>query len=297
MKKTVLLVIVVLAAILLSACANFDYAQTGDYIVSPKDATELIKEGTIIVDVQSPEEYALNHIEGAINIPMSSLTVKEPYPNMLPDAEQVSKVMGEAGVSEKDTILVYDNIDNMDAARVQWTLNMYSNFNVKVVSGGITALKEADVNTTSKKTVLDPVEYVAGDYQKSMIVNLEYVKSVINMPDENTVIIDTRSNKEYQEGTIPGSCHKEYVWNMYGNGEYKSPRDIQSTYLAEGIKPDTKIILFCKTSVRATQTYTALKDAGYKDVRIYDGAWVEYFDKENPEVPTKDVKPTQQDAS
>jgi thiosulfate/3-mercaptopyruvate sulfurtransferase len=185
----------------------------------------------------------------------------------------------------------------MDAARVQWTLNMYSNFNVKVISGGLNALKEAKLDTTSKKTVLDPVEYVAGDYQKSLIVNLEYVKSMINMPDKNTIIIDTRSNKEYQEGTIPGSLHKEYIWNMYGNGEYKTPRDIQSTYLAESIKPDTKIILFCKTSVRATQTYTALKDAGYKDIRIYDGAWVEYSDKENPEAPTKDIKPTQQDAS
>jgi thiosulfate/3-mercaptopyruvate sulfurtransferase len=205
--------------------------------------------------------------------------------------------MSAAGITESDEILVYDDANNMQAARVQWTLNMYSNFNVRVVSGGVEALKEGGAEFDSAKVEPEAAEYIAGDYQKSLIVSLEYLKSVINMPDENTVIIDTRSDEEYYSGTIPGSCHKEYVWNMYANGEYKTARDIQSTYLAEGIKPDTKIILFCKTSVRAAQTYTALKDAGYEDVRIYDGAWLEYEDVENPQTPSQDIIPTKQDAS
>ncbi len=65
------------------------------------------------------------------------------------------------------------------------------------------------------------------------------------------MIVDTRSNEEFAAGTIPGSVHIEYVWNDYASGQYKSPRDIQSTYIGKGILPDRKIIVFCKTSVRA----------------------------------------------
>jgi thiosulfate/3-mercaptopyruvate sulfurtransferase len=296
-KKTILAVLTVLITIVFTGCANYDFAPTEQYIVTPDEALKLVEEGAILVDAQSSEEYGLSHIEGAVNIPMAALTISEPYSNMLPEKEQVEQVMSAAGLTENDTILVYDNQSNMQAARIQWTLNMFSNTNIKVVSGGLVALKEADAKATAEATTLEATTYTAGEMQKKLIVNLDYVKAQINNPDENTVIIDTRSTEEYYEGTIPGSVHIEYVLNNYATGEYKSPRDIQLTYLDEGLLPDTKIILFCKTSVRAAQTYTALKDAGFKDVRVYDGAWLEYSDVEQPLTPTTNAPPVQGDAS
>lgn len=296
-KKITLAIILILVSSFMIGCASYDFEKTSGYIVTPKEALGLSGQGAIFVDVQSNEDYGLTHIEGAVNIPMGLLTVDEPYKNMLPNKSQVEDVMSQAGILENDTILVYDNAENMQAARVQWTLNMYSNFNVMVISGGIAALEKAGANMASDKTVLGSSAYTAGDKQKSLVVSIDYLKSILNMPEENTVIIDTRSSEEYAEGTIPGALCIEYVWNNYGNGEYKNPRDIQSTYIKKDILPDMKIILFCKTSVRATQTYTALKDAGYKDVRIYDGAWLEYSDVENPVASPENVIPTEQDAS
>ncbi len=92
-----------------------------------------------------------------------------------------------------------------------------------------------------------------------MVVSLNYVNLQVDDPDEMTIIVDTRSASEYREGTIPGAVNIEYTWNNYSNGEYKSVRDLQLTYLEKGITSDYKIILFCKTSVRAAQAYTALK--------------------------------------
>jgi rhodanese-related sulfurtransferase len=47
------------------------------FCVSSKvDYKELIKNGAQIIDVRTPEEYALGHIEGSINIPLNELTVK-----------------------------------------------------------------------------------------------------------------------------------------------------------------------------------------------------------------------------
>ncbi|MBN2558990.1 MAG: sulfurtransferase [Clostridia bacterium] len=298
MKKTVLLItLVLMITVMLSGCGSFDFAETGGYIVTPKEALEMAGNGAILIDAQSAADYGLAHIEGAVNIPMSELVVNEPYANMLAGSSQIEQCLGAAGITENDMLLVYDNSSNMAAARVQWTLNMYGNFNVRVVSGGINALKDAGAKTTMAAVELPEAEYKAGDTQKNLIVTLDYIKSQLNMPDENTVIIDTRSFEEYRAGTIPGSVHIEYIWNNYATGEYKSVRDIQITYLDKGIMPEMKLILFCKTSVRAAQTYTALKNAGYRDVRIYDGAWLEYEDVENPAPPSEDTPPEPQDAS
>ncbi len=299
LKRTVIAILIVVFALTASGCANYDFAQTGEYIVTPKQALQLAEEGSaILVDVRSADDYAVSHVEGAVNLPMSTLTVSEPYSNMLPEAEQVEAVMSAAGLTENDMLLVYDGAANMQAARVQWTLNMFSNFNIKVVSGGCTALEEKGAAMTAEATVLSAATYTAGEYQKKLIVSLDYIKLLLNTPEENTVIIDTRSDEEYAEGTIPGAVHIEYLWNNYASGQYKSPQDLQSTYIGKGIMPDMKLIVFCKTSVRAAQTYTALKDAGYQDVRVYDGAWLEYSDNgETTQVSAQPTTPSIQDAS
>ncbi len=297
MKKRLLIILSALILSSLSACANYDFGETGQYIVTADEVESLVADGAIVVDARSAEDYLVDHLAGAINIPMGALVVNEPYANMLPEADQIEMVMGAAGVSENDTLLIYDNSNNMLAARVQWTLNMYSNFNVKVISGGYQALINEGLEMNTTNTTLPETVYTAGEYQKTLITSLAYINSTLNIPDENIVIIDTRSAEEYNAGTIPGVLHKEYVWTMYANGVYKTVDDLQSTYLDEGLMPDTRIILFCKTSVRAAQVYTALKDAGYTDVRIYDGAWLEYSELGEVWVPSSNITPTKQDAS
>ena len=292
------LALLLAAVMALSAgCVSYDYAETGQYIVTAKEALDMMQDGAILIDAQPAEEYGAGHIAGAVSVPMGSLVVNEPYPNMLPDGAQIEEVMGAAGLTETDTLLVYDNSANMQAARVQWTLNMFSNFNVRVVSGGLASLEKAGGEVTTEAAVREAASYKAGERQKTLVVSLDYINAKLNTPEEGLVIVDTRSDEEYAEGTIPGAVHIEYTWNNYPSGEYKSPMDLQSTYIKNGILPGMKIILFCKTSVRAAQTYTALKDAGYTDVRIYDGAWLEYSDNNEVEAPAETIAPTKQDAS
>lgn len=297
MKKMVLALVLAAVMILSAGCVSYDYGETGQYIVTAKEALDMVENGAILVDVRPAEEYAAGHIEGAVSVPMGALVTNEPYDNMLPDAAQIEEVMGATGLTEADTLLVYDDNANMQAARVQWTLNMFNNFNVRVVSGGIKFLEKAGGGMSQEAAVREAAAYTAGDRQKTLVVNLDYINAKINTPEEGLVIIDTRSDEEFAEGTIPGSVHINYTNNNYPNGEYKSPMDLQSTYIKNGILPEMKLILFCKTSVRAAQTYTALKDAGYQDVRVYDGAWLEYSDNNEVEVPAETTVPTKQDAS
>ncbi len=301
MKKTVLAIILALVMIAAAGCGSFQFSEeTGNYIVTAKEALSMMEQGAVLAAACPAEDYAGGHIEGAISIPMSALTVSEPYANMLPSADEVAAVMSAAGVTENDTLLVYDNNNNMSAARIQWTLNVYNNFNVKVVSGGMNALERAGAQIVSEATVLEPATYTAGEKQKKLVVTIDYINLLLDKDDGMTVIIDTRSDEEFAEGTIPGAVHIEYLWNDYPSGEYKSVQDLQSTYIKQGVLPDPEktYILFCKTSVRAAQTYTAMKDMGFEDVRVYDGAWTEWIDVNGePEAPTETTVPTVQDAS
>lgn len=298
-KKTVLALMCAALIILSCGCANYAFEQTGGYIVTAKEALSFAKAGALLVDVRPAKDYEAGHIEGAVNIPMALLTTSEPYENTLADEGQIEAAMGAAGVTEADTLLLYDGNANMQAARVQWTLNVYGNFNVKVVSGGFEKLVKAGAGVTAEATVLQATEYKAGEKQKKLLVNIDYIKMLLDKPEENTLIIDARTPAEYAEGTIPGSVNIDYIWNNYPSGEYKSPMDLQSTYLNKDVFPEMKLIVFCKSGVRAAQTYTALKDAGYLDVRVYDGSWTEFVDVMGNQAaaPDSTVKPSAGDAS
>ncbi len=287
-KKILLFIMVAFMILPIVGCSKRDFGPTGEFIVTAKQAVKMIEnKDAILIDVSSNAEYLEGHIKGAINIPFESLTVNEPYENMLPEAVLIEQVMGAAGLTEKNMLIVYDRASNMHASRFLWTLNMFGNFNVKVISGGYDLLVEAKAETTKTASTLPLATYVAGDKEKKIIVSLDYLKVVSN--DEDVIIIDARSADELKAGKIPNSIHLFFAENNYVNGEFQSIKNIQLIYLKKGLSPDTKVIVYCHKGVRSAQTYVALKNAGFKDVRLYDGAWLEYFDVESPAPPSGDT--------
>lgn len=286
MKKQIKLIIFSFLVIFaLVGCASFDFAATGDYIVAADDAIIMFEAGDVIlVDVRPEADYAQGHIEGAVNIPVSLLMDSSVTPNMLAGAETIAVVMGAAGVTEHDILLLYCST-NMYAARMQWTLNMFGNFNPIVVSGGFGALEANGANIVVEASTLPATDYVTGEIQKKLLVTLDYLETLIDMPNEDTILIDARSVEEFAAGTIPGAFNVPHNANEYATGEYLISRDIQLRYLGKDITPDMKVIVFCKSGVRAAQAYTALKDAGYQDVRVYDGSVLEYEVVNGPLLP------------
>lgn len=60
------------------------------------------------------------------------------------------------------------------------------------------------------------------------------------------------------------------------DGRYRPVSQIKAIYLEKEIDPSKTIILFCKTSIRGAESFLALYNAGYRNLKLYDGAWVEW---------------------
>ena len=73
----------------------------------------------------------------------------------------------------------------------------------------------------------------------------------------------------------------------------------QTPYLKAGIYPEHEIIIYCQSSMRATPVFVQLYEAGYRNIRIYDGAYLEWSsDSSNPvEMPAGASAPVKNDAS
>ncbi|MTI66091.1 MAG: sulfurtransferase [Firmicutes bacterium] len=257
-------------------CNSFS-GEEGTEIIDAKEALDLFnQENVVVVDAQGAQGYESKHVKNSVNITRADIVINEPVANMLAPKEQIEEVMSKRGISNDDTVVIYDNNNNMDSARLWWTLKVYGHENIKVVSGGLNALRDANVEFTEEMPNVSPTKYVAKDKDTTMIATKEEVKSQVNDPKKNVMLIDTRTQKEYDAGTIPGSVLMNYIDNNEFNGTFKSVSDIQVRYLDEGLIPEDTAIMYCKTSIRGTQTYLALYNAGYRNLKLYDGAWVEW---------------------
>lgn len=301
-NRFILLLISLLLMLSLAGCGNHDFAETGTEIISADEVADFIgQEDVVIVDVRSNEDFLQQgHLANAVNIPREAITIQEPYANMLAPADQIETVMQQSGIGNEDWILVYDNNANMDAARFWWTMKVYGHEHVQVISGGFDALTREGLANEKEATKSAPSQYKVTGTNQELIADLSAIKSQLNDPQGNVILLDTRTQEEYDAGTIPTSILMDYAMNNYADGTYRNVQDLQIMYLEAGIDPSDTIILYCKTSIRGAQAFLALYNAGFQNLKLYDGAWLEYSSYESLPVQlpgNAPVAPTAQDQS
>lgn len=296
-KKGLALTIVLALVLLLSSCMQTDYEGAKNVAEADELQAVLQDATTIVIDVRSAEDYAKGHLKGAINLTASELTISEPVKNMLAPKEQIEKVLGSKGISNDSNIYIYDSNDSIHASRVWWTLKVYGHENVKVINNGEKALAAGGFELTLEVPEITATEYHASDADKSMIATIDEVTAVIDGIADG-FILDVRSTAEFEEGAIPGAILYPHTKNLYPDNTFKSAKTIYLNYNDLGMKKDDMIILYCKSSVRATQTALLLEEAGYTNLKIYDGAWLEWSTKDMPKEEKEEVTmPSSQDGS
>ncbi len=269
--------ILVLSVLVFTSCGPAPAGEQGTEIIDAETAVQLLAvENTVLVDANNGVTYKKRHAEGAVSIPRTAIVINDPVSNMLPPASQLEVVMGAAGIGNDSLVLIYDNNKNMDAARLWFTLKVYGYDNVKVISGGLNSLAAAGVEVVKTVPAVVPASFKAGVLNQDMLISSKDVRSNVENPPADYVLIDTRSIEEYNEGTIPGSVYLDFSGNNFSDSTFRPVNQIRIRYLEKKIDYNDEVVMYCKTSIRGAQTYLALYNAGYRNLKLYDGAWMEW---------------------
>lgn len=247
-------------------------------LISAEELKALIDEGKVkVLDVRDSKVKLLGgFIPTAVDFDRTATGVEvNGIKGMLPDKETFEKIMGEAGITEKDTVVIYDEKTNLWASRIFWALKVYGHEDVKLLNGGLAAWKAAGYDT-GKATKPTKTTYKAKEANENLIATLDLVKK--SYDNDNLVVLDTRSEKEWKEGHIPGAVWIEWTNAINEDGTFKTVEELKAIYEPKGITADKEAIMpHCKSAVRAAHTLFVLRELlGYENVRNYDGSWLEY---------------------
>lgn len=240
-------------------------------IVNLEQFKELIGNGAKIVDVRQLAAFEAGHIPGAVNLPWAKLNVSERdgIRNEFEADEVIEQIVSEAGLSNGDTLVIYDT--NSLPGRAFIALE-YAGFKDKihVLDGGIGAFTD--------KLETGAVEVAKTDFKITdkfdMRVDKAYVETKIRAND--SVIVDGRNADAFVDGHIPGAKSLS-ASRLLTEDRKVQPEDVLSGLLASrGIDKEKEILSYCGSGVAAANNYIALRNLGYKNVRIYDESWDEW---------------------
>lgn len=254
-------------------------AVTAQDLISANELKQNLKNADYVIVSTAANQKVF--IRGAIDLPHSTLCTNEPIRNLIQSPEQMAKILGDNGISADKTIVVYDEGSTKYAGRTYWMLKYLGAPNVKMLNGNMTGWKAVrgpiGAASKGKKTTFTP------KVDAAQLATMDEVKKAID--NSAYVIVDARTPEEYagsaeteleRPGHVPSAVNVNYETLVDGKGMLKSNDALTSMFESKGITKDKTAIVYCETSVRAGIIYLALKGLGYPNVKVYDGAYLEW---------------------
>lgn len=224
------------------------------------------------------DEYDRAHVPGARFVPSYHLiSDNQDVPNELPTVAQLKSVFEQAGLGDKQRIIVYAPGQPTLATRVYFTLDYLGlGDRTALLDGGLEKWK-AEKRTLSSDTPKFARGKLTVHPRPELVAKYAQIRKFTDSPDSSATILDARPAERYKDGHLPGAVPLFWVNNITSREmpNWKSAGELRAKFAAAGIKPGTKVITYCESGMQATHDYFTAKYLGY-DVALYDGSYDEW---------------------
>ena len=238
----------------------------------------------VIIDTRDNITYRFRHIKNARPLGIERIiSVADNGANLVVDGSIAERIFTELGIDDSKTVIVYGEYGDPSAARVVWTLMYHGHPNVKLLDIGFRQWHKAGLPTTRQIPTQKPsTSLFKSKINCTIRADAEIIKT--KQSDPNVIIVDARTAQEHFQARIPGSILHNWEEGLDDDSgrviRYKD--ELQKDFEQRGITKDKEIICYCHSGTRASHKYLQLKEAGFNNVRMYDGAIIDWAQRHNP---------------
>jgi thiosulfate/3-mercaptopyruvate sulfurtransferase len=245
--------------------------------------------GVVFVEVdEDTSAYDTGHLAGAIKLDWKT-DLQDPVRRDFVNKSQFEALLSERGISNDDVVVLYGGNNNWFAAYAYWYFTLYGHRNVKLIDGGRKKW-ELDGRPLVTDAVSRPAtRYVAQEQDRSIRAFRDEVVAAIGIKN----LVDVRSPDEYggrllapahlpqeqaqRAGHVPTAVNVPWSKAANEDGTFKSDDELRKIYAAAGLDDSKDAIAYCRIGERSSHTWFVLKELlGHRNVKNYDGSWVEY---------------------
>ncbi|MCX6677977.1 MAG: rhodanese-like domain-containing protein [Methanothrix sp.] len=232
-------------------------------VYKPSDRSDLFTNGKIlkplgalvgsdvVIDASQGDGYSQSHIYGAIHVPSSSLIDDN---GDLKPAGELAEILGEAGVSREDSIVVYsEDLSSGDATFLLWALKYLGQDGVKVLDGSLEDWNAANLPVESSPNKRPAVSYNLSP-RSDLLASYDYVKN------SGVQIVDARPFAEFGKGSIPGASSLDPAVVLQ-DGKIKDGSRLSGIF--SRLSKDKPVVVYSGDYNQASVVWYALQLLGY----------------------------------
>jgi thiosulfate/3-mercaptopyruvate sulfurtransferase len=204
-----------------------------------------------IVDCDEFPAYQRLHIEGAIGLRVQHY-LKGDDDTHLMGPDEFAKTMSRHSIGSQHTVVAYDGMGGLYAARLWWGLDHYGHTNAKVLNGGFQKWFAEGRPVTEEQPHVEQADFQVRP-GSDCLCRIDEMRE--GMAREDTVIWDVRSRGEHtgedprqnkRGGHIPGAVHMEWMEltaTPARSGLLLPADEMRAKLKAKGITPEKRVLI------------------------------------------------------
>jgi thiosulfate/3-mercaptopyruvate sulfurtransferase len=247
--------------------------------------------GIVVAEVdENPDLYDEGHIPGAVKLHWKE-DLQDPVERDIVDRKTFEGVLGERGIANDTSVILYGDKNNWFAAYAYWYLKVYGHEDVRILDGGRQKWIDEGRPVTADVPTPAAATYAAKERDESIRAYRGQVLEWLGA--DGRALVDVRSPAEYsgeliappgyeQEGAqraghIPTAASIPWATAVNDDGTFKTADELRQIYGGKGVTPDKEVTAYCRIGERSAHTWFVLRELlGFERVRNYDGSWTEW---------------------
>jgi thiosulfate/3-mercaptopyruvate sulfurtransferase len=204
-----------------------------------------------IVDCDEFPAYQRLHIKNAIGLRVHHYLKGEDDTHLM-GPEQFAETMSRHGIGSEHTVVAYDGMGGLYAARLWWALDRYGHKNAKVLNGGFEKWFAEGRPVTREQSHVERARFEVRPGSDNLC-GIDEIREAMDRGD--TVVWDVRSRGEHTGedprqnkfgGHIPGAVHMEWMELTAPparSGILLPPDEMRRKLEQAGITPEKRVLV------------------------------------------------------
>jgi thiosulfate/3-mercaptopyruvate sulfurtransferase len=244
------------------------------------------------------KEFLAAHIPGAVFFDIDGIADHATgLPHMMPDAAAFAEAVSALGLSDADTIVVYDGTGIFSAPRVWWALRAMGHGKVFVLDGGLPKWRAEGRPLESGAATPQP-----GDFHARPVAALarDYDAVLAHLEAGDVQLVDARSQSRFtgeekepraglKSGHMPGAVNLHWRALLTHDNTLKDDDALRHLFADKGIDLRAPIVTTCGSGISAAILMLALVQIGAADVALYDGSWAEWGGRDGAPIESTEI--------